>query len=177
VGLEQRLLRSRLRLEATFFHHDYRDQIAYTVVDFDTFQGTYVNLGHTRARGLELGLEAAPRTWLSLRAQYTHTDGEILTSPSTFDPLYAEGQALLRRPENQASFAADAQAGRLKAGATVVAVGRRADGDFVGLGLAENAGYTRVDARVRVAVGARLEAFLGRALRLGLRVRAGGSKP
>ena len=196
LGLEQRLLGSRLRLEATFFHHDYRDQIAYTVVDFTTFQGTYVNLGHTRARGLELGLEAAPRPWLSLRAQYTRVDGEILTSPSSFDPLYAEGKPLLRRPDNQASFSADAQAGRLKAGATVVAVGRRADGDFVGLGLEENEGHARVDARVRVTVSARLEAFavaenlfdreyqealgfpaLGRALRLGLRVRAGGSRP
>jgi outer membrane cobalamin receptor len=54
AGLEQRLVEDRLRLAATYFHHDYRDQIAYQVVDFTTFEGTYVNLGRTRAQGVEL---------------------------------------------------------------------------------------------------------------------------
>ena len=36
------------------------DQIAYSVVDFTTFEGTYVNLAQTRAQGLELALEARP---------------------------------------------------------------------------------------------------------------------
>jgi vitamin B12 transporter len=196
LGLEQRLLGSRLRLSATAFHHDYRDQIAYTVVDFNTFQGSYVNLGRTRARGLELGLEAVPRSGLELRAQYTRTDGKVVVSASDFDAVYAVGQPLLRRPKHQASFSADGQAGRLKAGATLVAVGRRADSDFVGLGLGENDGYTRLDARARFAVNPRIEAFvvaenlfdreyqealgfpaLGRALRVGLRLRTGGSRP
>ena len=72
-------------------------------------------------------------------------------------------------------------------------MGARADSDFVGLGLDSNEGYSRVDARVRVRVGARLEAFvvgenvfdaqyqevlgypaLGRSLRAGLRLRTGG---
>jgi len=74
----------------------------------------------------------------------------------------------------------------------VVAVGRRADSDFVGLGLAENEGYTRVDARARLRVTHGLEAFvvaenlfdhdyqealgypaLGRSVRGGLRWRGG----
>src|SRR5204862_266777 len=60
LGIEQRLLGGRLRGEATVFHHDYLDQVAYHVVDFTTFQGSYVNLGRTRARGMELSVEAAP---------------------------------------------------------------------------------------------------------------------
>jgi outer membrane receptor protein involved in Fe transport len=73
-------------------------------------------------------------------------------------------------------------------GANLVAVGRRADSDFAGLGLMTNDGYTRLDARARVRIGHGLEVFvvgenlldqryqeilgypaLGRALRGGLR--------
>jgi vitamin B12 transporter len=194
-GIEQRLFGRRLRAEATFFHHTYRDQIAYQVVDFNTFQGTYVNLGKTRAQGLETEIEAAPVPWLSLTAAYTYLDGKILVSTNGFDPVYAEGQPLLRRPKHQGSFSVRVGRERLSAGATVVAVGRRADSDFLGLGLTENPGYTRVDARVRGRVARGLEAFvvaenlfdrqyqealgypaLGRSVRAGLRYRSGAAR-
>lgn len=192
LGLEQRLLGSRVRAEATAFHHDYEDQIAFTVVDFGTFQGSFVNLGRTRARGLELAVEAAPSPLVDLRAQYTLLDGEVLVSSSEFDPVYAVGEGLLRRPRHQASMSARLGPPRANAGATLVFVGRRADSDFSGLGLRENAGYTRLDLRARGRVARRLEAFVvaenvldgeyqealgypapGRSLRAGLRFRNG----
>jgi vitamin B12 transporter len=179
-------------VEATAFHHDYLDQIAFTVVDFTTFEGTYVNLGRTRARGLELEMEAAPAPGIRLRGDYTFLDGEVIVSVADFDPVYAAGQPLLRRPRHSGSFTAEVGGARATVGATVVAVGRRADSDFVGLGLTENKGFTRLDARVRVRVAPRLEAFavaenltdrayqealgypaLGRVLRAGLRFTAG----
>jgi outer membrane receptor protein involved in Fe transport len=193
AGIEQRLFGRRLRLEATFFQHTYRDQIAYQIVDFNTFQGTYVNLGESRARGLEAEVEAAPCAWLSLTAAYTYLDGKILVSSNSFDPVYAEGQPLLRRPKHQGSFTLRAGGERVSAGATVLAVGRRADSDFLGLGLTENPGYARVDARIRARVARGLEAFvvaenlldrryeealgypaLGRSVRAGLRYRSSG---
>jgi vitamin B12 transporter len=193
LGLEQRLLGSRLRAVATLFHHDYRDQIAYTVVDYATFEGTYVNLAHTRAQGLELALEARPTGHLLVLGQYTYLDGEILESPSEFDPAYAVGQPLLRRPEHQGSLTAQLSFPRWNAGATVVRVGERADSDFVGLGLTTNPAYTRLDARLRLRIAGPVEAFLvgenlldalyqetlgypalGRSVRGGLRVRVGG---
>jgi outer membrane cobalamin receptor len=201
VGVEQRAFASRLRASATYFHHDYHDQIAYTIVDFETFEGSYVNLAHTRAQGLELALEARPLPELSLLGQYTYMDGEILDSPSDFDPVYAEGRALLRRPKNQASFSAQLTQPRWSGGLTLVYVGERADSDFVGLGFASdpsyrNPSYTRLDARLRVRIVAALEAFvvadnlfdaeyqealgypaLGRSLRGGLRLRVGGGHP
>ena len=106
VGVEQRLLGSRLRATATVFHHDYRDQIAYTVVDFDTFQGTYVNLAHTRSRASSSRSRRGRSSALHLLGQYTFQDGEILDSPSDFDPVYAEGEPLLRRPRHQGSLSA-----------------------------------------------------------------------
>jgi vitamin B12 transporter len=193
LGLEQRLFGSRLRAVVTAFYQDYRDQIAYTVVDYDTFEGTYVNLGRTRAQGLEVELDARPRPWLALQGQYTYTDSEILESANDFSPAYAVGEPLLRRPRHQASVTAGLDFPRWSAGATVVHVGERADSDFVGLGLSRNAAYTRLDARVHVHVAGPLQAWLsgenltdaryqevlgypalGRSVRGGLRLTLGG---
>jgi vitamin B12 transporter len=195
IGVEQRGFRDRLRVEATWFHHDYRDQIAYKIVSFTPFHGTYENLGRTRGRGLELAADAAPSRHLSLGGQYTLLDGEILVSTSS-NPLYAVGEPLLRRPKHQGSFWATTHYGRLSAGANLILVGTRADSDFYGIGLEQNEGYTRLDARVRVRVGQRIEAFavaenlfdaqyqevlgypaLGRAVRGGIRLRTGGARP
>jgi vitamin B12 transporter len=195
LGIEQRLFGSRLRASVTAFHNDYRDQIAYTVVDFDTFEGTYVNLAHTRAQGVEMALEARPVAPLHLLGQYTYLDGEILESPSGFDPVYAEGQPLLRRPRHQGSLSAQLTFPRWSAGATLVRVGERADSDFVGLGLTRSEAYTRLDARLRVRVAGPVEAFvtgenlldaeyqevlgypaLGRSVRGGVRLAVGGRR-
>jgi outer membrane cobalamin receptor len=199
VGLEQRLLGSRLRAAVTYFHHEYRDQIAYTVLDYSTFEGTYVNLARTRSQGLETSLEARPVAGLQVLAQYTFQDGEILESPSGFDNVYAVGRPLLRRPRHQGSVSAAYAFGRGSLGATLVRVGRRTDSDFVGIGLGQgeepyyNPGYTRFDLRARVRVTGPLEAFvvaenlfdatyeavvgypaLGRLVRGGLRLSLGG---
>jgi vitamin B12 transporter len=160
LGLEQRLFEGRLRAVVTGFFNDYRDQIAYTVIDFDTFEGTYVNLGRTRAQGLEVELDSRPRRWLELLGQYTFTDSEVLKSASDFDPVYAVGRPLLRRPRHQAALTAQLSFPRWSAGLTLVRVGDRADSDFVGLGLTHNPAYTRLDARVRVRLVGSLEAWL-----------------
>jgi vitamin B12 transporter len=196
LGLEQRLLGGRLRGEATAFQHQYLDQVAYHVVDFTTFQGSYVNLGRTRARGVELSVEAAPVDSFWLSAAYTYLDGRILVSTDEFDPVVAVGRPLLRRPKHQAAFGARFTRGRVGVGANLVAVGRRADSDFAGLGLLMNEGYARLDGRARLRLGHGLEAFvagenlldrryqeilgypaLGRIVRAGLRFQSGPPRP
>jgi len=192
AGVEQRLAGGRVSAAATLFHHEYLDQIAYALADPTSFRGTYVNLGKTRARGLELELQAAPVPALLLSAQYTYLDGEVLVSSSDFDPVYAVGRPLVRRPKHQGALSARWTAGRVSLGATLVAVGTRADSDFLTLGLLENEGYTRLDARARVKIVRGLDAFvvgenladreyqealgypaLGRSVRGGLRFRPG----
>jgi vitamin B12 transporter len=188
IGLTERAWGGRLRAEVTLFHHVYRDQIGYTVTDFVSFAGTFVNVGRTRARGLEVALEGAPAPALLLTASYTWLDGRVLAGASDFDPVYAVGQPLLRRPEHSASFGASWTRGGFGAGATLVLAGARADSDFFGLGFTRNPGHARLDARARARLGRGLEAFavgenlldrryeevlgypaLGRALRLGVR--------
>ena len=195
AGLEQRLFANRVRLEATFYHHDYRDQINYQVVDPATFQGTFVNLGETRAQGLELAAEAAPLSSLRLFAQYTLLDGEVQVSGDAFNPVYSAGRSLLRRPRHQGSLSARFGGERASAGGTLVLVGRRADSDFLNLGLEENEGHARLDVRARVRIVDRLEGLivaenvldrryqevlgypsLGRSVRAGLRFRSGDAR-
>ena len=77
----------------TAFHHAYRDQIAYTILDYTTYEGSYVNLARTRSRGIEVAVEARPVKAVWLAGQYTYQDGKILESPSDFDPVYAVGAA------------------------------------------------------------------------------------
>src|SRR3970282_1510836 len=88
-----------------------------------------------------------------LGAQSPFPEGEILESPSDFDPVYAVGQPLLRRPRHQGSLGALLSFPRWSAGVTLALVGERADSDFVGLGLATNPGYARLEARLRVRLG------------------------
>jgi outer membrane cobalamin receptor len=191
VGVEQRALDGRLRLEAALFHHEYRDQIAFTVLSLSPFRGSYENLGRTRGRGLELTLEAAPAAGTSFEAHYTWLDGEILESASG-SGVNAPGQPLLRRPAHQATLSARTTLDRVTLGATLLLVGKRPDSDFAGLGLTQNAGHARLDARARVRLGRGVEALvaaenlldreyqealgypaLRRALRAGLRYELG----
>jgi len=192
LGVEQRLFDDRLRVEATAFHHDYLDQIAYSIVSFTPFLGSYENLGRTRGRGLELSLDAAPLPLLRLAASYTLLDGEVLASASA-SPLYAPGQPLLRRPKHQGSLWARLGSERWSLSASLLAVGERADSDFLGIGIDENPGYTRLDLRGRVRVTRGVELMLaadnltdaryqevlgypalGRSLRAGLRLATDG---
>ena len=193
LGVEQRAFCDRLRVEATLFDHDYRDQIAYTTLSLSPFRGSYENLGRTRGRGLELTLDAAPTPAWRVGGQYTLLDGEVLVSAST-SPIYAVGQPLLRRPRHQGSLWTAVTLSRFSAGLNAIFVGERSDSDFLGIGLNRNPGYARVDARVRIAVTHAVEAFvvaenlfdrqyqevlgypaLGRLVRGGLRLRSGGA--
>ena len=149
VGVEQRLFDGRVAVDATSLPPPYFDQIAYTLVDPATFQGSYTNLGETRARGLELELDRGAHARADAVRPLHVTDGEVIVSTSDFDPVYAVGAPLLRRPGTRAA-SRPLDEGRVTLGATLVAVGKRADSDFAGLGLTENEGYTRIDARARV---------------------------
>jgi outer membrane receptor protein involved in Fe transport len=136
-------------------------------------------------------VDAAPVAGLHAALRYTLLDGRILESGAALDPVFAAGQPLLRRPRHEASLSCRGERGRFGAGATLVLVGSRSDSDFLGLGLRENPGYVRLDARARAAIGHGFEAFVvadnlfdrryqaslgypaaGRLVRVGLRFRS-----
>jgi vitamin B12 transporter len=152
-GVDLRL-GERVKFQATRFHHSYLDQIAYKIVSFSPFRATYENLGETKATGYEFTFEWRPSGHVRVVSNYTRQNSEIVTSVST-DPLLAVGRELRRRPRDQGSVTAEATLGKGLLAATFVGVGKRADSDFLGIGLTENPGFKRLDIRGAYRLGSR----------------------
>jgi len=118
AGVEQDIVRDRLRFGLTYFTNFFRD-----LIDFDYAAG-YINIGRAKTFGTELSLETrplGPNDALNLRVSYTRLTAR--EEPS--------GAALLRRPRDK--FSAEI-GGRLFRGldlaASLLYVGKRTDRDF-----------------------------------------------
>jgi outer membrane receptor protein involved in Fe transport len=99
--------------------------------------------------------EWRPSSHLRVSSNYTRQASEIVSSTST-DPLLGVGRELLRRPRHQGAITAEASVARGTLAATLVRVGKRADSDFKGIGIEENAGFTRVDIRAAYPLSPRV---------------------
>jgi outer membrane cobalamin receptor len=63
---------------------------------------------------------------------WVRLDTDVIDAGFGTDPLFREGQSLIRRPENRVSLIASAPAGtRVRVGGRDVAPGKRADLDFL----------------------------------------------
>jgi outer membrane cobalamin receptor len=166
AGVEQSLAAGRMTVAATYFHNSFFNQIGYAVTDYQTFEGTFLNIGKTRARGLELTVRAIPGKHWEVNGGYTYLDSTILTSSSPFDPVYATGQQLLRRPANSGYLDLRWNPRRWSFGATALMVGSRVDSDFAGLGILKNPVYLllNVVADFRVNKYLSVYAFVGNVL-------------
>jgi vitamin B12 transporter len=83
AGVGQKLWQDHIRLDATYFHTDFRDLIQFVPLDVFPF-ATVDNVGRARAEGLEFTVEADLWYNLIASASYTFTDTKNLT---TGDPL------------------------------------------------------------------------------------------
>ncbi|HEX5412038.1 MAG TPA: TonB-dependent receptor plug domain-containing protein [Terriglobia bacterium] len=143
-GVEQRFWNGRGRLELDGFDNLFRDQIAFEVTDFQSFSGTYFNIGRASAKGGEVSLEVAPMKGLRAIGSYTYLDSEVIESGNPTTPALEAGSWLLRRPRHSGSIQILWNWRRMNVTSTTVLVGRRQDSDFVGLvpPLIWNSGYT-----------------------------------
>ena len=146
-GVDQRFWHGRGRLEVDGFNNMFRNQIAFETTNYQTFAGTYFNIGSAMARGAEISLELAPLKSLRAIGTYTYLDSEVITSGNPTDPALAAGRWLLRRPRNSGSFQIFWNWKRMNITSTTVFVGRRQDSDFLGMQppLIWNNGYTDSD--------------------------------
>ncbi|MEJ2007091.1 MAG: TonB-dependent receptor [Acidobacteriota bacterium] len=146
-GIEQRFWEGRARLELDGFDNLFRDQIAYETTNYQTFSGSFFNIGRAMAKGAEVTLELAPLKGLRAIGSYTYLDSEVLTSGSPYSPALQAGKWLLRRPRNSGSLQIFWNWKRMNIASTTIFVGRRQDSDFVGLvpPLIWNSGYTDSD--------------------------------
>ncbi|HVA00853.1 MAG TPA: TonB-dependent receptor [Terriglobia bacterium] len=146
-GLDQGFWHDRGKLEMDAFDNRFRDQIAFETTNFQTFSGTFFNIGRARAKGAEVTLELAPLKGLRAIGSYTYLDSEVIESGSPFDPALEAGRWLLRRPRHSGSVQIDWNWRRMNLTSTTVFVGRRVDSDFLGMvpPLIWNSGYTNSD--------------------------------
>jgi outer membrane cobalamin receptor len=130
LGVEQRLVHDRLKIDAVWFAARYRNQISTIVQGFEPYRAQYFNVGVTRARGLELTVDAAPGSGLRARGGYTFTSSEILTSTAPDNPLFAPGAWAFRRPRHAGLLEIDWTGGPLALDLAGLFTGRRVDSDF-----------------------------------------------
>jgi vitamin B12 transporter len=114
-----------VRLGATAFAQTFRDLIQYTFTPVTADSVNYTNVGKVSSDGIELEARYAQRA-LTLRAQLTLLSTEVEDAGAGNDPLYAQGERLIRRPAQTASLAAHYGAG-FNVGMVVSYVGERDD--------------------------------------------------
>ncbi len=160
VGVEQRLVGDRAKLEATWFDSRYRNIIG--LRSTGGYNSEYFNIGLTRARGAELGAEIAPVSALRVRAGYTFVDSAIVESTSEFSPVFAVGQWAFRRPRHSGFLQASWTWQRLSADVMGTAIGRFVDSDFSSLepSILENAGRTTWDGRASYRITSKVRGQL-----------------
>jgi vitamin B12 transporter len=165
AGLEQALMDGRTVFEVTYFQNHFRNQIEYEVIDYQTFAGTFFNLGKARARGLETTLRQRLIQALEISGSYTFLNSEILESSNGSDAVYAKGQELLRRPRHSGHLDLRWTPGKWIFGTTGIFVGSRADSDFSYLGFTRNKGYSVLNllASFRLGAGASIFASVNNA--------------
>ena len=136
AGVEQNILRDRVKLAATFFHREVSDLIGTGPTPDPTDPAFCVraeNLGKARFDGVESLIQVKLFSFLSIGANYTYLDWDT------------ENGRLLRRPRHRGNLNMDYSHDRLRVNFDANIVGRRDDISSVTGGNIKKPGYVRFD--------------------------------
>jgi vitamin B12 transporter len=170
AGFQQKFLAGRWALDATYFNNLFHDQIE-AAPNQEPYQGfppdslyQFFNVQQSLAHGAEVQIEGRIRTRWLLTTAYTYTSTQILEAPlctpaNFCDPVYANGNPLLRRPKHSATTLLSYLGTRWGGNLAGSFVGRRPDSDFDGLNINHAAGYVRVDLGGWYAINSRVTAY------------------
>jgi outer membrane receptor protein involved in Fe transport len=107
IGIEQRFLKDQLSLDTTYFHNSYRDLIVSLGGSLATLSQYYTdNLAKSNAKGVEASARYRPATWISVTANYTWLETEVLSlngGIGLVQQYFYLGQPLLRQPKQSGS--------------------------------------------------------------------------
>ena len=159
VAIEQRLAGDRAGVEATYFANHFDDLISLGPSDPVTFASQYLNIGETRASGLELSGDAAGPGPIRFRGSYTFLESKVIRSTSS-SPIFAPGRALYRRPRHSGSVLASFTHARVSATVGGIFVGSRVDTDFNFPSISSNKGYASWNAGGEVRLARRTGGFV-----------------
>jgi len=122
AGIEQRLFRNHVSLDATYFYNRYYDLIVVlggSLTHLSSFQSD--NLSNSRAQGGEFAAQFRPARWISVAGSYTLLESEILSlngSTGLAPKYFAVGQPLQRRPRHSGTMVATFSRGKFSANVT-----------------------------------------------------------
>lgn len=169
VGLDQYFDSDRFRVSATYFDSEFQDLIQSepgTQPGCPFGSNTFLNIGLSRARGVNFTTATRITRWLSLNGNYSHDDSRVLQSSTAGTGFQEPGDHLLRRPVNSGNVWLNAAYRRFNFNANAYITGARVDSDFDGLGLPpRNPGYARFDVATSCLL-ARGVSFYGRVTNL-----------
>lgn len=157
AGLQQGFLGGRYSFSATYYNNLFRDQIQFQPGP-NFVGGHYVNIAKALAHGAEIELHGRMAHGLLLSAGYVYTSSQVLSNPLAFDP-FAPGEPLIRRPKHSGTVLLNYFGKRWGGELGGSFVGRRADSDFLDLGVNHTAGCARVDLGGWVAVNRYVTAY------------------
>ena len=159
AGIEQRLFRNLVSLEATYFYNRYYDLIVSlggSLTRLSNYQSD--NLANSRAQGGEFSVRVRPTRWISLAGSYTLLASEILSLRGSSDlaPQYFRvGQPLIRRPRNSGTLVATFARRKFSADITGYFRGTVLDVEpnfGASAGLFQNSGYANFGFNLNYAV-------------------------
>ncbi|MGA2133644.1 MAG: TonB-dependent receptor [Bryobacteraceae bacterium] len=166
VGVEQRLWRDRLSLDATYFYNRFYDLIVSLGGNLAVLSAYQTdNLSNARAQGTELTGRFRPARWMSLAASYTYLDSAVLSlnGSTGLAPIpFSVGQELIRRPANSGSFVGTFSRGRVTANLTGYLRGSDLDVDptyGASAGLYPDKGFVDIGINLNIRLAAGLTAY------------------
>jgi len=111
VGAEHRAWGGRVVVWADYFDQRFRDLVQYVFAEPGL--PTYRNLPQALARGMEAGISVAPRTGVTVSAQYTYLHSETTNPGANPAPgtAFELGRPLVRRPAHVVQLAGSARLG------------------------------------------------------------------
>lgn len=147
AGVDQYLDSGRIRFSTTFFHNDFHDIVSFISQadpaneNCPAFFGSYFNTDKARAFGSDTSFEMRATKWLFIGGNYSYDDSKVLKAPNASDPALVAGNRLFKRPLHSATLFANAHLRRMNWNLAGYYVGRRADSDFLGLGVTSDPSY------------------------------------
>lgn len=130
LGVEQELWEDRIRLGFTYFWNDYTDLVAFVATPFPLptpVPPNYDNIQAAKAWGMEFTASIQAGYGLTFGGDYTYLETEVTDDGGIGNLFFAQGQELLRRPNNSGAFFIDWLWGGLNVHLNGTYVGERDD--------------------------------------------------
>jgi vitamin B12 transporter len=139
---------------ATYFSQDFKDMIQYVGAPANAGDPNYLNLAGAHVNGLELEATHTQGA-LGIRGAFTLLDHEVTDEGTGDDPLFNEGEKLIRRPDYTVALSLSYRIRRATLSASAYHVSERDDLDFSDYPAGRVAldAYTRLDAAAEMPIG------------------------